>query len=170
MQSLELILDAASDREVRRQWAALAEAGLPSLASHRGESNRPHVTVDARELVPAERDDRLHGLVGLLPMPLRIGSPLLFRHRRGFVLARQVVVTRELLGLHARAQLLLGPGGSPLTRPDAWTPHVTLARGLGLDQLPLALEAAGTSPLDATATHLRRWDSEVARVWMLGAR
>mgnify|MGYP000157915916 CR=1 FL=1 len=45
VQSAELLLDSGLDTAVRREWAALSDAGLPSQNRHRGESNRPHITV-----------------------------------------------------------------------------------------------------------------------------
>ncbi|NUO89690.1 MAG: hypothetical protein HOQ18_02490 [Dermatophilaceae bacterium] len=41
----EGLLDPATDEQVRREWGLLAMAGPPSQASHRGESNAPHLTV-----------------------------------------------------------------------------------------------------------------------------
>lgn len=164
VQSLELVLDETSEAAVRDQWRRLAEAGLPSLAHHQGASNRPHVTLDARDR--AGDDDRL-GRAGLpLPVALRLGGPLLFGTRRGWVLTRHVVVTTELVALHGRALDLLGAGTSPLTASDAWVPHVTLAHGLQPEQVALALEVLGPDPsLAAVGRAARRWDSETRRVW-----
>ncbi len=43
LHSVEALLDATTDTAVRKEWAALAEAGLPSQAAHRGPTNAPHV-------------------------------------------------------------------------------------------------------------------------------
>jgi hypothetical protein len=45
LHSVEPLLDAATDAAVRLEWTTLAEAGLPSLATHRGSGNAPHVTL-----------------------------------------------------------------------------------------------------------------------------
>ncbi|MFS0865779.1 2'-5' RNA ligase family protein [Microbacterium sp. 179-B 1A2 NHS] len=50
--SIELLLDEATERAVRAEWAALAAAGLSSLGRHPSPSNRPHVTLLVRERVP----------------------------------------------------------------------------------------------------------------------
>lgn len=167
MQSLELTLDPAAEMALRRQWMLLDEAGLPSLSRHTSASNRPHVTVDAREAMSEDTD--LADVASRLPVPVRIGAALLFRTRGRWVLARHVVVTRELLDLHAHAHRILGPGGSPLSAPGHWIPHVTLARWLDDDQVARAAELLGPeNTVEATALRLRRWDSEARRTWYVG--
>ena len=58
-QSVEGIFDEATDAAVRRRWAVLAEAGLPSQASHRGQSNSPHLTLSVAERLPAAVEQSL---------------------------------------------------------------------------------------------------------------
>ena len=97
---------------------------------------------------------------------------------RGLVLARQVVVDRALLGLHARIHAAVeaphagpdededpdqdGPAAPevvPHTRPGAWAPHVSLALRLTAEQLAEAVTALGRiEPEGAPAAGLRRWD------------
>lgn len=168
MQSLELLLDAASEERIRRQWELLAEAGLPSLAHHTSATNRPHLTLDARDTVSPDREARLVEVATLLPVEVRIGAPLLFHNRRGHVLVRHVLVTSELMAVHARAHAVLGPGGSPLSAPGAWVPHVSLAHGLSSAQVAAALDLLTEhAPVRATASRLRRWDSPGKRAWMV---
>ena len=82
------------------------------------------------------------------------------------MLARHIVVDRPLLELHAHAQAVLGNGGSPLTSPGRWVPHLTLARGVSDEQLPMALKLVSVAPpITAVALRLRRWDSETGRAW-----
>ena len=184
MQSLELMLDPPAERALRRQWSLLAEAGLPSLARHTSPSNRPHVTLDARDEMPGtapedagelpgeEPDEGAATQAGLaaaatrLPVSVRIGAALLFRTRGRWVLARHVVVTRELLDLHAHVHEVLGPGGSPLSAPGQWIPHVTMGRWLDDAQVTRAVELLGPeNPVDALGVRLRRWDSVSRRTW-----
>jgi hypothetical protein len=46
--SIELLFDDATEAAVRRDWTALAQAGLPSQGQHRSPTNRPHVTLCRR--------------------------------------------------------------------------------------------------------------------------
>ena len=165
VQSLELMLDAPAEAALRRQWDLLADAGLPSLTRHTSPSNRPHITLDARDAMP-EDEGGLVAVAGRLPVPVRIGAALLFRTRGTWVLARHVVVNRELLDLHAHAHDVLGPGGSPLSATGQWIPHVTMARWLDDAQVTQAMGVLGPeNPVEATGVRLRRWDSERRETW-----
>ncbi|MGW5441283.1 2'-5' RNA ligase family protein [Nocardia asteroides] len=158
VQSVELLLDEHAEAEVRRQWAVLAAAGI---ASPRGPGHRPHVTVAvAREIWP--RID--HALAGLdfRPLPIRLGGLLVFGARRP-ILVRSVVVTADLLDLQRRVHAMVEPcPGVPATmRPDAWTPHVTLARRVPPDLLGPAIAAvAADHDFPAVVVGIRRWDGE----------
>ncbi|WP_316317853.1 2'-5' RNA ligase family protein [Clavibacter michiganensis] len=171
--SLELTLDAASDAAVRASWRALADAGLPSLADHAGETTRPHVTLLAATDLGGSADDAVRALAAASPLPtLRLGGLVVFGvPPRGLVLARQVVVDRPLLDLHARIHAAVDqasadpdPDAAPVevvphTRPGPWTPHVTIALRLTAEQLGAAVAALGRiDPLDAPAAGIRRWD------------
>ncbi|GAA4721059.1 2'-5' RNA ligase family protein [Pedococcus ginsenosidimutans] len=171
MQSVELLLDPATDAAVRAEWAALSGAGLPSQADHRGESNAPHVSVAVADGFPEEGEDALVATARALPVPVRLGPPVLLGGRR-LVLARLVVVDRPVLDLHASVATALtgSTGPSPHTAPGRWVPHVTLARGLPAEALASALGvlrgADGAVPeLTGEAVELRRWDSVARRAW-----
>lgn len=166
MPSLELRLDTDGDAAVRGEWAALHAAGLPSQADHTGDSNAPHITVayftgdlDPFHLAPP-------------PGELVLGSPLLFRRRRGVVLGRQVLVTRALLDWHAEVHASLDDelDVDPRTRPDAWTPHVTLAMSMPLESLALALETLSPlTDLRARAASVRMWNGRLKQLTDLTA-
>lgn len=169
MQSVELLLDEATDAHVREQWRLLVEADLPSQARHTGATNAPHVTLAVREAVADSAERGLCRVAQRLPLPVRLGAVTVFgRHR--YVLVRLVVADRPLLDLHAAVADVLGPdGGDPLTAPGRWTPHVTLARGLDADQVARALTALGGSgPVDGAAVVCRRWDPVARRAWAVG--
>lgn len=172
VQTVELVLDEASEELVRAQWQALAAAALPSQARHTGATNRPHVTLAVAEELPAELEPALRQAVAALPLPVRLGALVCFGGRRR-VLARLVVADRALLDLHAAvAEVVAGcPGPSPLTEPGRWTPHVTLARGLLPEQVGAAL-AVTTPPgcpgeVDGTAERCRRYDGRARVDWLL---
>ena len=175
MQSVELLLDPATDAAVRAEWVALSAAGLPSQADHRGPSNAPHVSMLMADHLPEGGEEALLATADVLPFDLRLGAVAVLGGRR-LVLARLVVVDQALLGLHAAvgAALSGAAGGSPHTTTGRWVPHVTLARGIPADSLGAALEVLrgsdGAVPeLRGQATVLRRWDSEARRAWAVGA-
>lgn len=176
--SLELLLDAATESRIRAEWEALAGAGLSSLAAHTSASNRPHITLLVRPALELPGGATLGEAAGLsLPLPLRLGAPVLFGMGDRRVLARSVLPSAELLRLHAALHDLAGEGDdAPHTRPGDWTPHVTLARRLRIDTLPQALRlldavadggSADAEPPAVTATALRRWDAASATVTRL---
>ena len=165
-QALELTFDRRADEAIRAQWQELRAAGLPSMARHTAPTNRPHITLDAREAVTPEAEEALGPVALRLPVDVLVGAPLLFHARRRWVLTRHVVMDRALLELHAHALTLLGLEPESLTSPGRWVPHVTLARGLSDDQLPVALKLVSTAqPVKAVALRLRRWDSDTSRAW-----
>jgi hypothetical protein len=95
--SIELLFDADTEAEIRRQWDALAAAGLPSAAQNPSPTNRPHVTLAVAERIDPDADADLRSLAGL-PLECRVGAPMLF----GGVptLVRLIVPTAALLTLH----------------------------------------------------------------------
>ena len=167
--SLELLLDPGTEARIRAQWQGLADAGLSSLAAHTAPSNRPHVTLVVRPALPQPTRVELAAAVAL-PLALELGGPVMFGAGDRRVLALSVIPSARLLGLHAALHTIVGEGAdAPHTRPGEWTPHITLARRLRLDDLPQALRIldAVHEPLPAArteATTLRRWDAASATV------
>ncbi len=165
MRSIELVLDDDTDAAIRAEWLALAESGLPSLASHTAPSNRPHITLAAGAALEPDQvgDDALEAL----PLPLRFSALATFPAGRDrFVLVRTVVVSSDLLALHA--SVLAGTVDPvPTSRPGAWTPHVTLARRLTAAQVGAA-HALLSPPADGIATAARFWDGESKTIVPLG--
>lgn len=164
--SIELLLNPDIDSEVRREWAALVDAGVPSLAQHRSPTNRPHTTLTAAERIAPNADEPLAALAERLPIPCRLGAPVVFG--RGTVtLVRLVVPSAELLEFHRCVTELVAPqvpsGSYPHTLPGRWTPHVTLCRRLPMGQLPAALDVIAAQTLEGSFSALRRWDGD-ARV------
>ncbi|WP_238439516.1 2'-5' RNA ligase family protein [Microbacterium sp. JZ31] len=161
--SVELLLDAETEAAVRAEWAALASAGLSSLAAHTSASNRPHITLLVRTELAA-----LDAIAARPTFDVRLGAPLLFGAGDRRVLARSVVPSEELLALHHAVHDAAGPGAdAPHTAPRSWTPHVTLARRVRIRDLEHALEVVG-GDLHGTARALRRWDAATRTVTSLG--
>lgn len=161
--SVELLFDAEADAAIRRQWAALVEAGLPSQALHRSPTNRPHVTLTVAERIEPAVDPALREPAGQLPLDCIAGAPMVFGGR-SLVLVRLIVPSAGLLRLHASVDAICAPhaatGPFPHARPGHWTPHVTLARRLAPADLPAALEAIGADDVTGTFAGLRRWDGD----------
>lgn len=158
MFSVEVIPDAATEAAIVGQWERLIEAGLPSAGRHPSPSNRPHVTLAVRDdLDPSG----LGGLVDALPVEFRLGGAVVFAAGDRFVLARQVVVSRALLALHAETLRLVGPPPEryAVTAADRWTPHLTIARRMTGEQMGAALSLIGAAPLEGTFRGLRVWDA-----------
>lgn len=158
--SLEFVFDAVGDAAIRREWEILERAGLPNQSRHTGATNRPHVTL----LVRTRLTDLDGGaLEPHLPLGVGLGAPLLFGGLRTRVLARSVLPTPGLLGLHAAVHALAGGGDdAPHTVPGDWSPHVTLARRLPTDRVGEALAALaeqGGDRIDARVIGIRRWDA-----------
>lgn len=168
LHSVEAVLDPATDERVRHEWDLLAEAGLPSQASHRGESNAPHVTLCAAGDVSDAAEARLAGVLGSFqPLPVRLGA-LVVLGSRHLVLARLVLPSQALLGLHARVREAMDGAGDVPEHVEVgrWVPHVTLGRGLGPGQVGEAIAALGRLPLlDGSLASVRRWDPTAGRTW-----
>jgi 2'-5' RNA ligase len=168
LHSVEGLLDPATDAQVRREWAVLAEAGLPSRADHRGDSNAPHVTLSAAGLVPDAVEKRIaRALEDFQPVPVRLGSLVVLGSRR-LVLARVVLPSDELLRLHTTVtRAMTGSSDVPdQVLPGRWVPHVSLGRGFRPEKVGEALEVLGGLPvLDGAIESVRRWDPTAGRTW-----
>lgn len=169
MQTIELLLDGVTDAAVRAEWQGLADAGVPSQALHTGSTNAPHVTLAVARSIPDDVDTAVASLTASLPIAVELGPLVVFGSRR-LALARLVVAQPPLLALHEETAAALRdcPGVPRYLLPGRWTPHVTLSRGLIPAQVATALETLGqVEPLAGTIEHLRRWDSEQRRAWLL---
>lgn len=171
--SVELLFDAETEAAIRQVWNDLADAGIRSLAGHRSPTNRPHVTLTVAEHLGGGVNQALRPVLDLLPLSCVIGAPMLFGAGPSVTVVRLVVPSVDLLAVHAdvhRASLPhMGEGPLPHADPGRWTPHVTLARRVPLDQLGGAVALPGvTHDLDATAVGLRHWDGDLKVVHPIG--
>jgi len=163
MRSIELVFDGPTDSLVRADWARLAAAGLPSLAAHSSSSNSPHITLAAGTELEAGPD----GPWEQLPLDVTFSGAIIFPAGTGtYVLARSVLLDPALLDLH-RALHRDVSGALPLTRPGAWTPHVTIARRIAGPQLGTAMDLLDLR-VDGRCTGARLWDGSTRTVTPLG--
>ena len=170
VQSVELLFDDGTEATLRAAWGVLHAAGLPSLATSHSDSNRPHVTVAVAEAGLERAVDPLRAVfagweLASAGLAATLGGFVLFggyRHR--YVLARAVVLSRPLQTLHSAVHRAVGLAAPEAAvpenvRPDAWTPHATLARRVLADRLGPALELLDARPLPCRFTGARLWDS-----------
>ncbi|MEU6814136.1 2'-5' RNA ligase family protein [Streptomyces sp. NPDC046860] len=127
MRTVELLPDEATEARVRRVWARLAAAGLPSMAGHRHPTNRPHLTLATASDLPWDARTGLAEALSVLPVPLRLEHTVRFAGRTS-VLAWRVVPDAALSALQRQVWELVGGGDNPLLEPDEWVPHLTLGR------------------------------------------
>ncbi|WP_270239208.1 2'-5' RNA ligase family protein [Kocuria marina] len=157
--SLDLVLSPASDDLIRSRWAALHGAGLPSLATHRGASNAPHITALSTPALPEHVLDRSRELFStLLPCSVDVAGLLILGHGP-FVLAESVIVPSGVTGA-VRELERIAAESRPQARP--WVPHLTLGKRLTAAQVGEALDVLADVPTPRTVevTGLRRWDPE----------
>ena len=160
---VEAYLDPVADAKIRRLWHILNERGMGD--SNLRNDSTPHLT-----LVTSDALDEALARIALenvaqssvFPLPLRgLG---IFPGGRG-TLYLPVVPSAALLRLHgACAEAVRTAGGEPrgFDAPDAWTPHVSLARRL----LPVALPGAVGVLHDQDLTI----DAHVVRIGLLRDR
>jgi hypothetical protein len=161
--SVELLFDPGADAAIRREWAALADAGLPSQAHHLSPTNRPHVTLTVAERIDPGVDAALWEPARQLPLDCLVGAPMVFG-RRSLTLVRLIVPAAGLLRLQESVHSICAPylssGPFTHTRPGRWTPHVTLARRLAPADLAAALDVLDADGVGGTFAGLRRWDGD----------
>lgn len=158
-QSLELMLAPSDAVSVREWWTALAEAGLPSQAEHRGTTNAPHLTlVAASTLTPEVISGAAAEIAPLLPLPLRVQG-LVWLDARRPVLALLLQPPAELVAAVERLRDLAGDADF---RP--WLPHLTLGRGVRWADLGAVTQALPQPGGELTAEQLRHWDPQTATV------
>ncbi|MFT3899856.1 MAG: 2'-5' RNA ligase family protein [Gordonia sp. (in: high G+C Gram-positive bacteria)] len=173
--SLELVFDDAAAAAVVAEVNRLSAAGL--RAPHTDQ--RPHITLVAARAIGPSALTALAPVSQRLPATVRLGAPIVFSpgaagSHGGFVLARAVVPSTELLGIHATVLRLAGEhidGDVDHCRPGAWTPHVTLARRLTAEQVGAAVDVlADAGDFEAVAAGIRRWDGDTKAETVLPGR
>ena len=155
MHTVELLPSAEPASRVRELWAQLHDAGLPSLATHTHETNRPHLTV-----VTAS------SLSGLPPLPLPIAATLTEVRLLGRALVWAVEPTPSLRALHEAVWSSVG-GWPP---PEEFVPHVSLALRVPPSSQTAALELlTAVPPMSVSFVAARTYDTESRTAGPLGA-
>jgi hypothetical protein len=168
MRTVELLGDGGLDRVVRSAWQRLDQAGLASLARHRHPTNRPHVTLASADQFPPGAVAVIAGALRVLPISVRLDGLHFFGGRAG-MLAWAVDGGTALRDLQATVWAALdGAGRNPQHEPDAWTPHISLARRLPPGQAALAARAVGEAVAGGTLSGARSYDSVTRTVMPLG--
>jgi 2'-5' RNA ligase len=165
--SIELLFDAETAAAMHRIWTDLHDSGVHSMAASKAPSNRPHVTLTvAQEMDDAVREALVPAL-RLLPLRCTVGAVMLFG-RGPFTLVRLVLPSPELVSLQAQIHDVclphMSPGPLPHTDPGQWTPHVTLARRLAADRVPVALSLPRMAQnRQGSFVGIRHWDGKAKR-------
>lgn len=168
-QSVELLVDPVAETVLRRQWAALAGAGLPTEQRSRPDDHhRPHITLYAADRIPPAAEQELRDVVADLRLQVQIGSVLVFGPRRDrCVLVRAVAATLDLLRIQQRVADVCGADPEGQFGAGRWSPHVTVARRVPLAAVGPALRVLGEQTVTASITACRRWDGETRTEWLL---
>lgn len=166
--SIELLFDDDTEAALRQIWVDLADAELGS----RRPAGRPHVTLTVADGIAADVDALLRPVADQLPLACSVGPCLLLGPSHA-ILARLVVPSGELLGLHEQVHRIsepyLQPGPGAYSRPGGWTPHVTLARQVRGPATSQALSIAGRAPqIDGSFAGLRRWNGTTRTEYPIG--
>ncbi len=162
--ALELLLHPDDEAAARQEWAALEQAGVPSLARHRGSTHRPHLTVVTGR-APDEDvlDLAARLLLPLLPLTTVVEGQVLLGGRSPALAHR----LRVPLGLQEARDLLADRWPGADRRP--WVPHLSLTRRTRHDHLVAALGALtpGTHEGSVRLVAARWWDPDAGTVTVL---
>ncbi|MEW6232128.1 MAG: 2'-5' RNA ligase family protein [Chloroflexota bacterium] len=156
--SINLVFDASSEGRIYELWRRLEAQGLmvPGLTGY-----RPHITLSAYE---AEAPDDLIGDLADVAhrhrgFPVRLDTVGCFVDHAVLYLGARV--SRDLLGLHHSvhehvAATSAAPPVAEFLYPDQWVPHLTIATGRSIEELPAALEILLRSylPIEARGTDI----------------
>lgn len=166
-----LLFDGPTDRALRRLWQRLEDDGVPTLATHTHGHHVPHLSL---AVLRSWDLDKVRATVEALPDagPTTVQLDAVAAFRRG----RMSLVPALPTGLALRQERLvaaLGATDEALHKhyvPGTWTPHVTVAPRVPLDQTPLVLAAAyEILPLTATLTQAALIDAGTGEVYALRA-
>jgi hypothetical protein len=131
--------DPDASASIRLIWDALADQGLPSLATMTHQLHRPHVSLIVAEDFPVKPVLHAVGRVPRQSVPLEVENLGIFPQG---VLFLSCIVNRDLLSEHLRIRNVVEPFAVapwPHSRPNHWVPHVSLGYPYTNEQLASAL-------------------------------
>ena len=131
--------DPDASASIRLIWDALADRGLPSLATMTHQLHRPHVSLIVAEDFPVKPVLHAVGRVPRQSVPLEVENLGIFPQG---VLFLSCIVNRDLLSEHLRIRNVVEPFAVapwPHSRPNHWVPHVSLGYPYTNEQLASAL-------------------------------
>ena len=160
-----LLLDPPVDAAVRRLWARMEEAGVPSLATHTHGRHVPHLTYAS---LRAWDLDAVAAAVGALaerpPLRLRLDALGIFRRSRCWLAPALSVDLAARQQAVVEAVTATGADLHRHYRPGDWVPHVTLAPRLRLHDLPAVARLVNdVLPVTGTASHAALVDTATGR-------
>lgn len=161
-----LLFDRPTERVLRQLWQRLEGKGVPTPATHTHGRHVPHLSL---AVLRSWDLDKVRAAVESLPdagtTAVRLDAVAAFRRGR---MSLVPAVTTGLAARQERVVEVLGASPEELHRhyvPGTWTPHVTVATRVRLDQTPLVLEAAyEIVPLTGTLTHAALVDAGTGTV------
>ncbi|RPF20933.1 2'-5' RNA ligase family protein [Myceligenerans xiligouense] len=161
-----LLFDRPTDRVLRRLWQRLEDDGVPTLATHTHGRHVPHLSLAVLRSWDLDKvRAALEALPHAGPVTIRFDAVAAFRRGRMSLIP---AVTTALAARQERVVEALGATEDELHRhyvPGDWTPHVTVATRVRLEQTPLVLEAAyEILPLTGTLTHAALVDAGTGTV------
>jgi hypothetical protein len=164
-----LLFDRPTDRALRRLWQRLEDRGVPTPITHTHGRHVPHLSL---AVLRSWDLDKVRAAVEALPDagPTTVQFDAVAAFRRG----RMSLVPAVTSGLAARQERVvevLGASPDELHQhyvPGVWTPHVSVATRVRLEQTPLVLEAAYEMvPLVGSLTHAALVDAGTGTVYPL---
>jgi 2'-5' RNA ligase len=165
-----LLLDAASDRAVRRLWERLERLdGVDTPATHTHQRHVPHLsyavlrTYDVDAVLAA-----VSALPPAAPVTLAFDAVALFPRRRAALVP---AATTDLLARQAAVVEAARRTGADLHRhyrPGRWVPHCSIATGVRRASVgDLACGAFDVLPLTVVADRVALVDSATGEHWPL---
>ena len=155
-----LLPDGPVDAAVRRLWLRLEEAGVPSLSSHTHRRHVPHLSYAALRRWDLEAVTSALEALPERPVRLHLDALVMFRRSRCWLvpaLAPDLAARQQAV---VEAVIATGADLHKHYRPGDWTPHVTLAPRLRLEDLPVVARLVNdVLPITGTASRVALVDT-----------